>query len=135
MELVVGKLDAEVGCVTMTISCLIENHSHLELSQVVPVIYMFKKSNILFKLDETIFNGNSPVVYKNVQLGLLAFGSEIVTFSWLKRKEKYESKMHVLLSHVFKRHFVQPWRMLATAFAKADLGLISLATVPIEFRL
>ena len=42
MELVVGKLDAEVGCVTMTISCLIENHSHLELSQVVPVICMFK---------------------------------------------------------------------------------------------
>ena len=50
---------------------------------------------------EILYMIHSPVVYKNVQLGLLAFGSEIVTFSWLKRKEKYESKMHALLSHVF----------------------------------
>ena len=56
---------------------------------------------------EILYELHSPVVYKNVQLGLLAFGSEIVTFSWLKRKEKYESKMHALLSHVFKNKKLQ----------------------------
>ena len=56
---------------------------------------------------EILYKIHSPVVYKNVQLGLLAFGSEIVTFSWLKRKEKYESKMHALLSHVFENKKLQ----------------------------